>query len=130
MKYIYNLLFVGLLSVTAVSAQADNTEHSFDFQKYVTANQQILFSSEADLNADGLMDAILVTESKTDPKTVRNLQILRNTGKGYQIHQNSKLIPCKSCGGPSEEPTLRNIQTHQNGFSVRLRSAAEGNRVE
>lgn len=89
-------------------------------QTFVPIGHTVLAYQAADLNADGRQDGVLITEPVDDPRAPRLLQILENTAVGYKAYQNTQLIPCAKCGGPSEEPTFRALKVTRKSFSVQV----------
>ncbi|MDO4641822.1 MAG: hypothetical protein Q4A84_09040 [Neisseria sp.] len=111
------LMFI-LLNITSAFVFADTNADIV--QQYIPREHKILFLSEKDVSGDGLVDILLVTESIENPKEGRIFQILKKTSKSYQVFLNSGIIPCKQCGGPSEEPTLRALKSYKNGFHLQI----------
>jgi hypothetical protein len=112
-----SFLLSGLFCIQTVCATTVLEEK---IQAFVPSGYSVLASQVADLNADGLLDVVLVSEQSDDPHSPRLLQVLQNTGKSYKVYQNTQLIPCNKCGGPSEEPTFRKLKVGSKKFSVQV----------
>ena len=116
MKFSSAVLVLASVFVSSSSLARSNNS----FEAYVPKGHEVVKSIEADVNSDGLLDILLITQPATDKRANRLFQILNSTGKGYKVYQNTELIPCEKCGGPSEEPTLREITISRSAFSVKI----------
>lgn len=107
---------VGLMLSQGVAAKPAR----FVPEAFLPSDHQVLISKYKDINNDGFGDLLLISENIQAPREARLFQIIEGTAAGFKVHQNSFLIPCAKCGGPSEEPTFRSLKTSKMGFELQV----------
>lgn len=119
------LLLVLSLAPIIVRAQSTELKIPVEAQEFIGKNDHAIALETADLNGDGTMDFILVTEPKTattmgeDEENERALMILTRDAEGKLklAKSNKQVIYCKSCGGAFGDP-FDSVEARRNGFTV------------
>lgn len=120
------LLFLCLLPTNALSQSDSALKISAEVKPFIEKGAAAIAVESADLNGDGAMDFVLVTEpSKPEAKSDENngdertlLIIIRGAdGKLTLAKRNSTVVYCKSCGGAFGDP-FAGIEVKSNGFTV------------
>ena len=106
-----------LAAQTSLAVGARVTEE----QAALPAGQQVVSWEVADLNRDGRLDAIMVSEAKTagEDEGPRLLQVLlrQPDGKLKVVVRNKRAVMCRQCGGIFGDP-FEGIQTQAGGFTL------------
>lgn len=95
-----------------------------ELQAHIPSGSKLLDSKIADLDGDGRPDALLVLDQGTGNEKLgegapRTLVLLVRDASGQlqAVGQNSKLIPCETCGGVSGDP-YGYVRAEANRFTV------------
>lgn len=96
-------------------------EQVAEISRFIPERHQVVQSLWGDFNRDGQKDVLIVSEDRTTPQSPRLFQLIDGvSAQSPKVRQNTLLIPCSKCGGPSEEPTLRYIKKTKKGFEVQI----------
>ena len=109
----------------AVSAQNPELKIPAQVKPFVEKGARAIAVESADLNGDGTMDFVLVTEKTTattigeDADSLRTLMILTSdaAGKLKLAKSNTEVVYCKSCGGAFGDP-FDGIEAKRGSFTV------------
>ena len=123
--YLTAFLFVLYFAPAIVCAQSSELKIPAEAQVFIGKNDHAIAFESADLNGDGTMDFLLVTEPKTaktmgeDAGNERTLMILTGdaAGKLKLAKTNKQVVYCKSCGGVFGDP-FAGIDVKRNSFTV------------
>ena len=123
--YLTAFLFVLYFAPAIVCAQSSELKIPVEAQVFIGKNDHAIAFESADLNGDGTMDFLLVTEPKTaktmgeDAGNERTLMILTGdaAGKLKLAKTNKQVVYCKSCGGVFGDP-FAGIDVKRNSFTV------------
>ena len=123
--YLTLFLFVLCFAPAIVCAQSSELKIPAEAQVFIGKNDHAIAFESADLNGDGTMDFLLVTEPKTaktmgeDAGNERTLMILTGdaAGKLKLAKTNKQVVYCKSCGGVFGDP-FAGIDVKRNSFTV------------
>ena len=118
-------LFVVCFAPAIVRAQSGELKIPAEAQIFIGKNDHAIAFESADLNGDGMMDFILVTEPKTattngeDADNERTLMILTGDAEGKLklAKTNKQVVYCKSCGGSFGDP-FDSIEANRSSFTV------------
>jgi hypothetical protein len=120
------LILIALCVAPAiVRAQTDKLKIPAEVQEFIGKGDHSIALEAADLNGDGTMDFILVTEKITaktndeEADSARTLMILTRTadGKLNLVKSNKQVVYCKSCGGSFGDP-FDGFAAEKNSFTV------------
>ena len=108
-----------------ISAQDDALKIPAEVKPFIEKGSAAIAVETADLNGDGTMDFVLVTEKTTattmgeDADSERTLMIITRDagGKLKLAKRNSEVVYCKSCGGVFGDP-FAGIEVKRNSFTV------------
>ena len=123
---IYAVLLLFWVAPTSVSAQNPAVKIPAEVKPFVEKGAAAIALETGDLNGDGAMDFILVTEktkSETgdpdDAEDERSLLILVRDRAGVLTlaKRNEKVVYCRSCGGVMGDP-FAGVEVRRNGFTV------------
>ena len=120
------LLLLACYAPTIISAQDSALKIPAEVKPFVEKGAAAIAVESADLNGDGTMDFVLVTEplkpeakSDEDNGDERTLSILTRDreGKLTLAKSNREVVYCKSCGGVFGDP-FAGIEAKRNSFTV------------
>ena len=119
-------LLLACCAPLVVSAQDSAARIPAEVKPFIEKGAQAIAVESADLNGDGTMDFVLVTEplkpeakSDEDNGDERTLSILTRDreGKLTLAKSNREVVYCKSCGGVFGDP-FAGIEAKRNSFTV------------
>jgi hypothetical protein len=120
------LLFLCLLPPNALSQSDSALKIPAEIKSFIEKGAKAIALESADLNGDGTMDFILVTElvkpearSDEDNGDERALFIIvRDAGGKLTLSKrNDEVVYCKSCGGVFGDP-FAGVEARRNGFTI------------
>ena len=121
------ILFALCLAPVITRAQDSTLKIPAEVKPFVEKGAAAVALETGDLNGDGTMDFILVTEkTKAEPGASdiaddeRSLLILvrgGGAGKLTLAKRNEKVVYCRSCGGVMGDP-FAGVEVRRNGFTV------------
>jgi hypothetical protein len=119
------LLFLYILPTNALAQSDSGLKIPADVKAFVEPGATALWLESADLNGDGTLDFILVTENvmkaeSDDARDDRQLLILVRgaDGKLTLAKRNEKVVYCRSCGGAFGDP-FAGVEVKRGGFTVK-----------
>jgi hypothetical protein len=123
---IYAVLLLFCAAPISVSAQNPAVKIPPEVKTFVEKGAAAIALETGDLNGDGTMDFILVTEKTKDEtgdpddaEDERSLLILVRDRAGVLTlaKRNEKVVYCRSCGGVMGDP-FAGVEVRRNGFTV------------
>ncbi|WP_373740707.1 hypothetical protein [Neisseria sp.] len=107
------VLLFGYTGQGSVLAFSQNTQ-----KEAISNENNVIFKEVKDLNGDKIIDSLQVIE-KHNGERILKISLLNKNGNITREISNNNIIPCKKCGGPSEEETSRLVKIYKNGFLLK-----------
>lgn len=131
MSKFYQVLHILILIFTAIAISIISIPPVFAGEKpklqkirnFIPPDYYLLDSASGDLNSDGLIDYVLILQSKNESSknasATRPLLLLLGTEKNNLelVARNDSVVLCKSCGGIYDDP-FQKVTIHDGYLSV------------